>query len=249
MRVRYFNHVLLFVLITLAFARTTFAQALDISSGGQPTIAGALGGFVTGNSSVTSDLLVTINFGEVSPLNMNSIVKDRAIGIPNQPYQVTVSMSGPAQTVRHQTSALYPEYALTGGAGRFAPSTHIIRSPFNNDPAVTATVGVTAGVFQSSPQICLARPSFSAVSTFKITVQSSNKMDIFDAIFTLTTIFADGVSSATHFRIAPGPTYPVEKASRSMSPQLTFGFTAILIFFMTAVCINAQSTNQNLRRP
>ena len=96
MRLRNVTYSLLVVLVCLAFARTTSAQALDISSGGQPTITGAVGGSVTGSLNVTDDLVVTINFGEVSPLNTNSIVK---VMVPfalrsNQPYQVSVSMSG-----------------------------------------------------------------------------------------------------------------------------------------------------------
>ena len=75
MRLRNFTYSLLIILFCLVFARTTSAQALDISSGGQPTITGAVGGSVTGGALVTDDLVVTINFGEVSPLNTNSIVK------------------------------------------------------------------------------------------------------------------------------------------------------------------------------
>src|ERR1700752_3446677 len=63
------------LLILLTVAPTISAQALDISSGGQPTIAGALNGSVTGSVSVLDDLIVTINFGEVSPANTNAIVK------------------------------------------------------------------------------------------------------------------------------------------------------------------------------
>jgi len=222
MRLRYFTHILLFVLIALAFARTTFAQALDISSGGQPTIAGALGGFVTGNSSVTSDLLVTINFGEVSPLNMNSMVKVIVpIGIrSNQPYQVTVSMSGltNANVQAVQASDVgfgVQNLRLMGGSGKICTqSAHIIRSPFNNDPAVTATVGSNGREsFQSSlanlsgSTIILSGPQLSKNN-------SSNRQQsdgyVFDAIFTLTPqFFADGVSSATLiFSISPGPNVP-----------------------------------------
>src|ERR671912_693867 len=87
---------LLSLLILLAVAQTVSAQALDISSGGQPSITGAVNGSVTGSASVLNDLVVTVNFGEVSPLNPNAIVK---VIVPialrsNQPYQVTVSVSG-----------------------------------------------------------------------------------------------------------------------------------------------------------
>src|SRR5215203_7303641 len=96
MRLRPFTFLFLTVLIFLAAAQTTSAQALDISSGGQPTITGALNGSVTGSAAVQNDLVVTINFGEVSPLNTNSIVK---VIVPialrsNQPYQVAVSTTG-----------------------------------------------------------------------------------------------------------------------------------------------------------
>src|SRR5262245_35507588 len=96
MRLRHFTLPLVIVASFLAAAQTTSAQALDISSGGLPTITGAVSGSVTGSADVKTDLVVTINFGEVSPLNANSIVKVVVpIGIrSNQPYQVAVSMSG-----------------------------------------------------------------------------------------------------------------------------------------------------------
>ena len=96
MRLRFFTISSLTVLIFLAVVQTASAQALDISAGGQPTITGAVNGSVTGSASVLNDLVVTVNFGEVSPLNINSIVK---VVVPialrsNQPYQVSVSTSG-----------------------------------------------------------------------------------------------------------------------------------------------------------
>ena len=48
MRLRHFTFSLLTALILLAAAQTISAQALDISSGGQPTITGAVSGSVTG---------------------------------------------------------------------------------------------------------------------------------------------------------------------------------------------------------
>src|SRR5215218_7408159 len=96
MRLRHFINAFLPILILLAVSQTTSAQALDISSGGLPTITGDVNGSITGNASVLNDLIVTVNFGEISPLNTNSIVK---VIVPialrsNQPYQVSVSVSG-----------------------------------------------------------------------------------------------------------------------------------------------------------
>ena len=222
MRLRHFAFLFVSVLIFLAVAQSTSAQALDISSGGQPTITGAVSGSVTGSANVTNDLVVTINFGEVSPLNTNSIVKVIVpIGIrSNQPYQVAVSMSGLNNANAQAVQAADVGFGLQnmrvlGGAGKICTqSTHIIASPFNNDPATTATVGASGRVsYQSSlgnlsgSTIILSGPQLSKNN-------SSNRQQsdgyVFDAIFTLTPqFFASGVSSASLiFSIAAGPNVP-----------------------------------------
>jgi hypothetical protein len=222
MRLRHFTVSLFAALIFLAVAPATFAQALDISSGGQPTITGALNGSVTGSASVTNDLVVTINFGEVSPLNTNAIVK---VVVPialrsNQPYQVAVTMSGltnaNAQAVQASDVGFgLQNMRLLGGAGQTCnQSTHIIRSPFSNDPAVSATVGANGRVAYTSS---LANLSGSTVilSGPELSKNNSSKRQqsdgyAFDAIFTLTPqFFAAGVSSATLvFTISAGPNVP-----------------------------------------
>ena len=222
MRLRNVTFSVLLVLICLAFAPAISAQALDISSGGQPTITGAVGGSVTGSINVTDDLVVTINFGEVSPLNTNSIVK---VVVPialrsNQPYQVAVSMSGlnnaNAQAVQASDVGFgLQNPRLLGGAGKICTqSTHIIRSPFNNDPAFTATVGSNGRVtYQSSlgnlsgSTLILSGPELSKNNSSK---RQQSDGWVFDAIFTLTPqFFASGISSATLiFTISPGPNVP-----------------------------------------
>ena len=216
------RHLLLTIPIFLAVAHTAFAQALDISSGGQPTITGAVSGSVPGSASVTNDLVVTINFGEVSPLNPNAIVKVVVpVGIrSNQPYQVSVTMSGlnnaNAQAIQASDVGFgLQNMRLLGGAGQTCnQSTHIIRSPFNNDPANSATVGSNGRVAYSSS---LANVSSSTVilSGPELSKNNSSKRQqsdgyVFDAIFTLTPqFFAAGVSSATLvFSISPGPNVP-----------------------------------------
>lgn len=222
MRRAHFTFAVPALLTLLAFAETTFAQALDISSGGQPTITGAVNGSAIGSASVTNDLVVTINFGEVSPLNPNAIVK---VIVPialrsNQPYQVAVTMSGPANADAEAVQASdvgfgIQDMRLLGGAGKICnQSTHLIRSPFNNDPAVSATVGSNGRVSYTSS---LANLSGSTVilSGPELSKNNSSKRQqsdgyVFDAIFTLTPqFFASGVSSATLvFTISPGPNVP-----------------------------------------
>ena len=222
MRLRHFTFSLLAVLIFLAFAQNISAQALDISSGGQPTITGAVNGSVTGSASVLNDLIVTINFGEISPLNTNSIVK---VVVPvalrsNQPYQVSVSVSGLNNGNAQALQASDIGFGLDnirklGGAGQDCnQSTHIIRSPFSNDPALNATIGSNGRVVYvsslaniSGSTIILSGPELSKNNSSK---RQTSDGYVFDAIFALTPqFFASGVSSATLiFTIAPGPNVP-----------------------------------------
>lgn len=222
MRLRHFTYALLTGVILVAIAQSTSAQALDISSGGLPTITGAVNGSVTGNASVQNDLVVTVNFGEVSPLNTNAIVK---VIVPialrsNQPYQVSVSMSGltNANSEALQASDVgfgVQNLRLLGGAGKICTqSPHIIRSPFDNDPSLTATVGTNGRVSYSSS---LASLSGSTVILSGPELSKNNSVKrqftdgyVFDAVFALTPqFFAAGVSSATLiFTISPGPNAP-----------------------------------------
>ena len=214
--------ILLTLVVFVAGVQTVSAQALDISSGGLPTITGAVNGSVTGNANVTGDLVVTINFGEVSPLNTNSVVK---VVVPialrsNQPYQVSVSMSGLTNANSEALQASDVGFGLQnprllGGAGQICnQSTHIIRSPFNNDPAVSATVGSSGRVSYPSTLASLSGPTI-ILSGPELSKNNSSKRQqsdgwIFDAVFALTPqFFVAGVSSATLiFTISPGPNAP-----------------------------------------
>jgi len=155
-------------------------------------------------------------------LNTNSIVK---VVVPfalrsNQPYQVAVSLSGlnNANVQALQASDIgfgIQNPRLLGGAGKVCnQSTHIIRSPFDNDPAFTATVGGNGRVsYQSSlgnlsgSTVILSGPELSKNNSSK---RQQSDGWVFDAIFTLTPqFFAAGVSSATLiFTISSGPNVP-----------------------------------------
>ena len=222
MRLRRFTFSLLAILISLVFAHSISAQALDISSGGLPTITGAVNGSVTGSASVLNDLIVTVSFGEVSPLNTNAIVK---VVVPialrsNQPYQVSVSVSGLNNGNLQALQAADIGFGLQnirklGGAGQDCnQSTHIIRSPFDNDPALNATIGGSGRVTYSSSlanisgsTVILSGPELSKNNSIK---RQQSDGYVFDAIFALTPqFFAAGVSSATLiFTISPGPNVP-----------------------------------------
>jgi len=222
MHLRHLIFGLISLLMLLMIAKSSFAQALDISSGGQPTITGALNGSVTGSASVLNDLLVTVNFGEVSPLNTNAVVK---VIVPialrsNQPYQVSVTVSGISFANGQGLQASDIGFGiqnprLLGGAGQTCnQSTHIIRSPFNNDPATSATIGTNGRVSYpssfanlSGTTVVLSGPELSKNNSSK---RQQSDGWIFDVILAITPqYFAAGASSATLvFSIAPGPNVP-----------------------------------------
>ena len=222
MRFRHFTFALFTALILIAAAQTISAQTLDISSGGQPAITGAVNGSVTGSASLLNDLIVTVNFGEVSPLNTNAIVK---VVVPialrsNQPYQISVTVSGLNNGNVQALQASDIGFGLQnirklGGAGQdCTQSTHIIRSPFDNDPALSATVGSNGRVTYpsslaniSGSTIILSGPVLSKNNSIK---RQQSDGYVFDAIFALTPqFFAAGVSSATLiFTISSGPNVP-----------------------------------------
>jgi hypothetical protein len=195
---------------------------MDISSGVQPTITGAVGGSVTGSANVQNDLTVTINFGEVSPANTNGVVK---VVVPialrsNQPYQVSVSFSGLSNADAQALQASDIGFGLAnprllGGAGHTCTqSTDIVHSPFNKDPATTATVGSNGRVSYTSTlnnlsgsTVILSGPELSKNNSSK---RQQSDGWVFDAIFVLTPqFFAPGVSSTTLvFTISSGPNVP-----------------------------------------
>jgi hypothetical protein len=222
MRLDRYTYAFLILLTLFAASSNAYAQALDISSGGLPTITGAVSGSVTGSSDVRNDLVVTINFGEVSPSNTNSIVK---VVVPvairsNQPYQVAVSMSGlsnaNAQAVQASDVGFgIQNIRLLGGAGKVCTqSTHVIQSPFDNDPSAALTIGSNGRVSYpsslanlSGSTVILSGPRLSKNNS---SIRQNSDGYVFDAIFTLTPqFFAAGISSATLlFNISAGPNVP-----------------------------------------
>ena len=213
----------IFVCIVMVCAVNTIsAQTFDISSGGQPTITGALGGSVTGSASVLNNLVVTINFGEVSPANTNSIVK---VVVPiairsTQPYRVSVSLAGlgSANPQALQSSDIGFGAANIRAMGNQSQvctqSSHVFYPPFNNDPSSTVTIAANGRVtYQSSlsniagATVILSGPRLQKSNN---PARQANDGYIFDAIFAITPqFFASGTSSATlTFTISAGPNVP-----------------------------------------
>ncbi len=218
---RSFNIAVLFVLSLVGGLSTIHAQTFDISSGGTPTITGTVGGSVTGSSSSTADLDVTINFGEVGPTNTNSIVR---VVVPIAvrslaAYRVTATVTGATnanlQAVQRSDIGFGANNIRRSGflARNCTNSDHIFYSPFTIDPSTNVTYnpqgratypGDLSDVGTSTT--ILSGPPLSILTAGRFTFNAH----IFDAIFTMTPQFyAPGVTSATvTFNISAGPNVP-----------------------------------------
>ena len=198
------------------------AQTFDIASGGQPTITGSLNGSVTGSSNNLDDLVVTVDFGEVSPVNPSSIIK---VIVPiairsTEPYMVTAQVTGAVnanpQAVQRTdigfgVNNLRP---LGSQAAECDSSSHIFYSPFNNDPASMITLNPAGRVTYASSLGNLASAatilSGPRLSNNSSPNRQSHKGYAFDAILVVTPhFFASGSSSGTiTFTISAGPNVP-----------------------------------------
>jgi hypothetical protein len=222
MKTNAFSVQILFCLLFIGGLSTAFAQTFDISSGGAPTITGALSGSVTGSSSVTTNLSVTINFGQVSPLNTNNVVKVVIpIGIRSSAaYEVTATVTGSVDANLQSIQGSDVGF----GVNNFRPmgnraqvcsnSDHIFYTPFENDPATTRTINGTTGRAQYPSTLnnlgvattILSGPRLTQGSMARATINGY----IFDTIFVVTPQFyAAGTASGTiTFTISSGPNVP-----------------------------------------
>jgi hypothetical protein len=222
MKTNAFSVQILFCLLFIGGLSNAFAQTFDISSGGAPTITGALGGSVTGSSSVTSDLSVTVNFGQISPINTNNIVK---VVVPitirsSAAYRVTATVTGSIdanpQAIQGSDVGFGANNfrAMGNGSEVCSNSSHIFYTPFSNDPATTRTINATTGRAQYPSTLnnigvattILSGPRLTRGSTARLTTNGY----IFDTIFVITPQFyAAGTASGTiTFTISAGPTAP-----------------------------------------
>lgn len=216
-----FRIPILFIAISLASLGNVFAQALDISSGGAPTITGSSGGSVTGSASVLNDLVVTVNFGELSPMNSNSIVKVTVpIGVrSNQPYRVTVTYSGSTNANLQAVQKTDIGFGVRnmramGSNSRVCTlSNHLFYSPFSNDPTSLVTLSA-AGRVQYVSDLGDVTTATTILTGPRLSngggARATNDGYIFDAILAITPQFyAAGTTSATlTFTISAGPNVP-----------------------------------------
>lgn len=217
-----FRIQILFCVLFIGGLGNAFAQTFDISSGGAPTITGALSGSVTGSSSVITDLSVTINFGQVSPINTNSIVKVVVpIGIRSTAaYKVTATVTGSinanVQAIQRSDIGFGENnFRAMGSNSRVCNnSSHIFYTPFNNDPATGVTINGTTGRAQYPSTLDNIGTATTILSGPRLSQSNANRATnngyIFDVIFTIVPQFyaVATTSSTITFTISAGPAAP-----------------------------------------
>lgn len=191
------------IIITLCFCcalvfclrASVQAQSFDMSSGGAPIITGTLNGSVTGSANLQNDLLVTINFGEISPLNANTLVKVivpvaiRSTGSYQVTASLTSSFNGDTQAVRASDIGFGIRNLRAMGNKSQICANHTIRPPFSNDPSTSVTQDANGrAAYPSSlsgvglSTITLSGPALTRTGN----VQSRDDNGyIFDAIFAI----------------------------------------------------------------
>ena len=200
-------------------AREARAQVFDMSGGGQPTISGALGGSVSGSSGLTQDLVVVVNFGELSPANQSNLVR---VVVPvairgTDPYQVTVSVAGSFDSNPQAVQLSDIGFGVLnlrqmGNKSQDCRTgRHLFRAPFNHDPSTGVTLDAQGRAAYATSLDSLG-PSTVILSGPKLTRGSITKHEedngyIFDAVLAIKPQFyASGNFTATlTFRILAGP--------------------------------------------
>ena len=207
------------LLVLCASARAS-AQQFDIGSGGLPTITGARNGSVTGTNDVTQVLVVNVNFGEVSPINASNVVK---VVVPisirsTSPYQVAVSVAGafnanPLAVQRSDIGFGAGNIRSLGSKARQCnDSTHVFRSPFNNDPSTSVSLDANGrAAYPSSlaslgaSTVILSGPELTKGNS--VTKKEEDNGYVFDAVFAIKPQFyaAGNFNATLTFTISAGP--------------------------------------------
>lgn len=214
-----FSRILIFCCLLMLCTATNASAQFDISSGGAPTITGASGGTVAGSSIVTNNLAVTVNFGEVSPVNTNNFVRVVIpIGIRSSgPYQVAVTtsaatFSGNLQALQRSdigVGALGPLRAM-GARSRVCANPHTFTALYNNDPSVTATLNASGRTTYPSSLAGIAGSTV-ILSGPRLTSNAFSRRDdngyVFDVVLAIKPQFyvAGSFNVTLNFTISTGP--------------------------------------------
>lgn len=146
--------------LVFAAAYPVQAARYDLGSAGLPTMSGNVGGSVSGSSTLLAVLAVTVDFGEISPINANQIIK---VVIPvamrtDSAYQVAVTRSGSIGGDANSLQLSDIGFGIQnlrpyGNAPTSCGINSIIHTPFDNDPSSSVTINGSTGRSQYSSSL------------------------------------------------------------------------------------------------
>jgi hypothetical protein len=128
------------------------AARYDLGSAGLPTMSGNVGGSVTGSGTLNANLVVTVNFGEVSPSNANGLV---TVMIPiamrtDSAYKMVVTRTG--AVLADPESVQFSDIGFGiqnlrpyGNTPTACGGNSIIANPFDNNPSASVTINGATG--------------------------------------------------------------------------------------------------------
>ncbi len=200
-------------------------DVFDIGTGGTATITGAPGGTVIVNPSPLA-LEVTVNFGEVSPINPNPLVR---VSVPviirsEAEYRLVASvvssgMGTSADAIQLSDIGIGIVNLRALSRGEVCATPHTLYPPFNTDPSLSVQRSPRASYPASLAQlgastVVMSGPILSSrnvkLNPRNIPGNQRENGWQFDLIFALAPqFFAPGNSSATVLlTISQGPTLP-----------------------------------------
>ena len=194
----------------------------DMGSAGLPTITGSVGGSVTGTSTLLSNLVVTVNFGELSPANSNTIVR---VVIPiamrsDRRYQMRVARTGSVGVDPNSVQFSDIGFGIQnlrpfGNTATTCGVDSIIANPFNNDPSLSVTINGATGRAQYPSSLANIGASTLVINGPRLSenFDGSGQNDgwAFDAILAVKPqYYMPGVfgSITLTFTISSGPAFP-----------------------------------------
>lgn len=145
-------------------ARAAQPGQFSIAAGGTPTISGGMNASVTGSTQVGQALQLTLDFGEVSPLNTARMI---TVLVPVSlrslaSYQLRTTVSGAVASDPNAVQLSDVGFGLRNlrPLGKFATNcgaSSKILPPFNNDPSVNVDLSKRATYPSSLSDIGLSR--------------------------------------------------------------------------------------------
>lgn len=140
------------LLLAATLAASPAAAQFQIRNGETPTLSGALNGTVRVSGGAGSALQVTLDFGDVSPVNTSSLVRAQIPVVIRSERSYQLALLLPSSSTSGDANALRPSDIGVGllnlrrlQDGRVCTAPHTVFPPYDTDPALAVTRSGRAG--------------------------------------------------------------------------------------------------------